>query len=133
MSGFLLDTNVLSEFSRRGDPDPGVKTWLTSAKPETLYVSVLTLAEMRRGIELSPVGKRREELEHWLDADLIASFLEANILPVTKASVKRWKEDIEEAGEGRRPRINANGHEWEESLVPSPWSPVAERLKAKDE
>ena len=54
MTGFLVDTNVLSEFARRGEPDPRVKGWLTAAAPGSLYVSVLTLAEIRRGIELLP-------------------------------------------------------------------------------
>lgn len=85
MSGFLVDTNVLSEFSRRGLPDPRVKGWLTSLPPESLFVSVLTLAEIRRGIESLPAGRRREQLELWLDHDLIPSFLGSNILPVTKA------------------------------------------------
>jgi predicted nucleic acid-binding protein len=42
MSGFLLDTNVLSEFNRRGDPDRRVKLWLEGADTDSLYVSVLT-------------------------------------------------------------------------------------------
>jgi toxin FitB len=63
VSGFLVDTNVLSEFSRRGEPNPKVKTWLKSATPGSLYVSILTLAELRRGIELLPPSKRRAQLE----------------------------------------------------------------------
>ena len=89
-SGFLLDTNVLSEFSRRGEPDPQVRKWLSSAVPESLYVSILMLAEIRRGIELLPVSKRREQLESWLETELVASFRDANILPVTKAIAERW-------------------------------------------
>jgi toxin FitB len=73
VSGFLLDTNVLSEFSRRGEPNLKVKTWLETASPGSLYVSVLTLAELRRGIELLPQSKRRDELEQWLEDDLLQS------------------------------------------------------------
>ena len=58
MNGFLVDTNVLSEFSRRGEPDQRVTNWLKAAKPGSLYVSILTLAEIRRGIELLPPSKR---------------------------------------------------------------------------
>ena len=90
MSGFLVGTNVLSEFSKKGDPDPRVKSWLKSASPDSLYVSVLTLAEIRRGIELLPESKRRQQLQLWLETDLIASFLESNILPVTKTIGDRW-------------------------------------------
>ena len=90
MRGFLLDTNVLSEFSRRGAPDQRVKSWLETAVPGSLYVSVLTLAEIRRGIELLPASKRRDQLEQWLENDLLASFDDANVLPVTKAIGDRW-------------------------------------------
>jgi toxin FitB len=62
VNGFLVDTNVLSEFARQGAPDQRVKGWLTAATPGSLYVGVLTLAEIRRGIELLPPGKRRAQL-----------------------------------------------------------------------
>ena len=42
MSGFLLDTNVISEFNRRGQPNPLVKQWLEAADTDSLYTSVLT-------------------------------------------------------------------------------------------
>jgi predicted nucleic acid-binding protein len=90
VSGFLLDTNVLSEFSRRGDPDPGVEAWLGPIAPDLRYVSVMTIAEIRRGIHLLPAGRRRDQLELWLEADLMASFLGSNILPVTNAIADRW-------------------------------------------
>lgn len=47
MKGYLLDTNVLSEFNRSVDPDPRVVQWLESADAASLYVSVLTLGEIR--------------------------------------------------------------------------------------
>jgi toxin FitB len=90
MKGFLVDTNVLSEFSRRGAPDPQVKKWLMAATPASLYVSVLTLAEIRRGIELLTASKRRNQLEQWLETELLESLDPANILPVTKAIGERW-------------------------------------------
>lgn len=80
MSGFLVDTNVLSEFSRRGEPDQRVKSWLKADAPGSLYVSVVTLAELRRGIELLPPSKRRDQLEQWLENELLESFDDANIL-----------------------------------------------------
>jgi toxin FitB len=90
VSGFLVDTNVLSEFSRRGEPDQRVKSWLKAAAPGSLYVSVLTLAELRRGIELLPPSKRRDQLEQWLENELLESLDDANILPVTRAVGDRW-------------------------------------------
>jgi predicted nucleic acid-binding protein len=88
--GFLVDTNVLSEFSRRGEPDQRVKGWLKAAAPGSLYVSVLTLAEIRRGIELLHQSRRREQLERWLEKELLDSFEPGNMLPVTKAIGYRW-------------------------------------------
>jgi predicted nucleic acid-binding protein len=58
MSGFLLDTNVLSEFNRRGEPDRHVKEWLEAADPDSLYISALTVGEIRFGVELLPPSKQ---------------------------------------------------------------------------
>ena len=88
MTGFLLDTNVLSEFARVGKPDQHVDGWLRTTAEASLFASVLTFAEIRRGIELLPVGKRRTQLEQWQD-DLVASF-EMRLFPVTKAIADRW-------------------------------------------
>jgi predicted nucleic acid-binding protein len=88
VTGFLLDTNVLSEFSRTGAPDRQVDKWLDSAPEESLFASVLTFAEILRGIELLPAGKRRTQLKEWLE-DLQTSFA-TRLLPVTKAVADRW-------------------------------------------
>ena len=88
MTGFLLDTNVLSEFARAQAADQHVDRWLKVTPEETLFASVLTFAEIRRGIELLPVGKRRTQLEEWQD-DLQISFA-ARLLPVTKSIGDRW-------------------------------------------
>jgi predicted nucleic acid-binding protein len=86
---FLLDTNILSEFNRRGDPNPQVKQWLEAAEPTSLYVSVLTLAEIRFGVELLPTSKRRTQLEEWLDGELFTWF-ENRILPIGSRIADRW-------------------------------------------
>jgi predicted nucleic acid-binding protein len=88
VTGFLLDTNVLSEFARTREPDQHVDRWLKATPEETLFASGLTFAEIRRGIELLPVGKRRTHLEQWQE-DLVASF-EIRVFPVTKAIADRW-------------------------------------------
>ncbi len=89
MSGFLLDTNVLSEFNRRGDPNPLVRRWLEAADTGSLYASVLTLAEIRFGAELLPPSKRRTQLEEWLDRDLPVWF-DGRVLPVDRSIADRW-------------------------------------------
>jgi predicted nucleic acid-binding protein len=88
VTSFLLDTNVLSEFARTREPDRQVDRWLKTTAEEALFASVLTFAEIRRGIELLPPGKRRTQLEQWQE-DLVASF-ENRLLPVTKAIADRW-------------------------------------------
>ena len=88
MPAFLLDTNVLSEFARPQPADRRVDSWLKALPDEVLFASVLTLAEIRRGIELLPTGRRRTQLEEWLD-DVDRSFSE-RLLPVTKAIGGRW-------------------------------------------
>ncbi|HEV2687127.1 MAG TPA: type II toxin-antitoxin system VapC family toxin [Bryobacteraceae bacterium] len=89
MTGFLLDTNVLSEFKRRGDPDPHVSAWLTATDPDLLWASVLSFGEIRKGIQRLAPGKRRTELEHWLVHDL-EQWFEERLLPITKSTAERW-------------------------------------------
>ncbi len=89
MSGFLLDTNVLSEFNRRGAPNPKVKQWLEAAETSSLYASVLTFAEIRFGVELLPQGKRRAKLEQWIDRELPAWF-DNRVLSVDRPVADRW-------------------------------------------
>jgi predicted nucleic acid-binding protein len=62
---------------------------LKAVAPGSLYASVLTLAEIRRGIELLPISKRRTQLEEWLENELLESF-GTNLLPVTRAIGDRW-------------------------------------------
>jgi len=87
MAGVLLDTNVLSEFAR-SQPSVQVQRWFASTPNDSLFVSVLTLAELRRGIELMVVGKRRAELNVWL-GELELTFGD-RVLPITKAVGYRW-------------------------------------------
>lgn len=87
MAGFLLDTNVLSEFKRRGDPNPNVVA--QSHRSRSPLGQCLSFGEIRKGIERLPPGKRRSELERWLDHDLDQWF-EQRLLPVTRAISERW-------------------------------------------
>lgn len=64
MSGHLLDTNCVSEVVRI-QPEPRVIAWMDAADERTLYLSVFTLGEIRKGIISLPPGKRRTELEQW--------------------------------------------------------------------
>ena len=88
MSGFLLDTNIISELVKR-KPEPKVTTWIDATDENLLYLSVLTLGEIRKGIALLPDASRRVVLEAWLDSDLILRF-DGRILPIDRAVADRW-------------------------------------------
>lgn len=88
MSGFLLDTNVISELVK-SDPDRGVTQWIEATDESLLYLSVLTLGEIRKGIASLPEAKRRIALEAWLDRDLLLRF-SGRILPINQAVADRW-------------------------------------------
>ena len=88
MSGFLLDTNVLSEFAKPR-PDPKVFSWLNSVRNDLLYVSVLTFAEIRSGILNLQSGGKRTRLESWLDGELAFRF-GSRLLPVDGLVADRW-------------------------------------------
>ncbi len=88
MSGFLLDTNCISEVVSI-KPDPRVLAWLDASDERTLYLSALTLGEIRKGIASLAEGKRRSQLEVWLEIDLRNRF-EGRILPVDDAVAERW-------------------------------------------
>ena len=69
----LLDTNVISEPQRR-EPHVGVLEWIDAQALETLYLSVITVAELRAGIALIPAGKRRDSLHETLEKRLLPMF-----------------------------------------------------------
>ncbi len=88
MSGFLLDSNCISELIRI-KPEPRVLDWMRAADENLLYLSVLTLGEIRKGAAVLPQSKRRTHLESWLELDLQVRF-SGRILPVDKAVADRW-------------------------------------------
>lgn len=87
MTGFLLDTNVVSEMVKH-KPHPGVMRWMEDADEMLLHFSVLTLGEIRKGIASQADIARRASLESWL-ADLADRFSE-RILPLDLAVADRW-------------------------------------------
>lgn len=97
---YLVDTNVLSEL-RRKQPDPQVRAWFAERSAQSLYLSVLTLGEIRKGIaalESSPVdATRRQALSDWLEVDLPTFFL-GRVLAVDAAVADRWGQLQAQAG-----------------------------------
>ena len=77
---YLLDTNVISEPTKKR-PNEVVLAWLAEADEESLFLSVVTITELRYGIQRLAEGKRRKNLEDWLGRDLSPRFGE-RILPI---------------------------------------------------
>ena len=88
MSGYLLDTNIPSEFSR-DRPEPRVVQWLKTQPATTLFLSAVTIGEIRKGLVVLPRGRRRTELETWFHTDLLGWFRD-RILPVTQPIADHW-------------------------------------------
>lgn len=93
---YLIDTNVLSEL-RRKQPDAHVVDWFARRPPVTLYLSVLTLGEIRKGIESVHDMARRQVLTDWLETEL-PLFFTGRILNVDAAVADHWGRLVAAAG-----------------------------------
>ncbi|WP_298324966.1 type II toxin-antitoxin system VapC family toxin [Asticcacaulis sp.] len=99
MTGWLLDTNILSEL-RRPRPEPKVTAFVAAQPLESLYVSTVTFAEIRFGIERLDDAARRSELNDWLNHRIRPLFAQRE-LPVSEEVMLRWRLLVEE---GRKQR-----------------------------
>jgi predicted nucleic acid-binding protein len=85
---YLLDTCVISEFTRR-TPDQNVVHWVDSIQEERLFLSVISIGEIQHGIVRLPDSRRKTELLSWMNNDLVTRF-EQRILPVDLATMYLW-------------------------------------------
>lgn len=88
--GFLIDTNVVSELRKGDRADAGVRAWFDDHKADQLWLSVLVVGELRRGVELL---RRRDEhagarLSDWLDS--VTHDFDDRIIPITIEVAERW-------------------------------------------
>jgi predicted nucleic acid-binding protein len=88
MSGFLLDTNVISELVK-AHIEPRVAAWVEATDEDLLYLSVLTLGEIRKGVASLSRSSRRVAIENWLETNLRPRF-SGRILPIDEAISERW-------------------------------------------
>lgn len=88
MSGFLLDTNTISELVSV-KPNQRVLEWIEAADENLLYLSVMTLGEIRHGVAALLQSRKRTMLETWLEVDLQSRFA-GRVLPVDEAVADRW-------------------------------------------
>jgi toxin FitB len=98
---FLLDTNVLSEWTKPR-PNPGVVAWLAEVDEDRVYISVITIAELRHGIERMAAGSRRKRLDEWLQDELPLRF-EDRVLPVNGAVADAWGKLVAQSETAGRP------------------------------
>lgn len=84
---YLLDTCVISELTKP-EPYPALCEWIATIRPSSLFLSVITIGEIRKGIVKLSVSKKKEFLTLWLDT-LIADY-DDRILPVNLAISERW-------------------------------------------
>jgi predicted nucleic acid-binding protein len=85
---YLLDTNVLCE-ATRPHPDAHVVAWLSARPSLTLYVSLVSIAEIRKGILLLPEGRKRTKLGSWLESELLPAFA-GRVISLGEAEMNEW-------------------------------------------
>jgi predicted nucleic acid-binding protein len=98
---FLLDTNVVSEWTKPR-PDSGVVAWLAEVDEDRVFISVITLAELRYGIERMHAGSGRDRLDIWVSKQLPARF-EARVLAVDPETADTWGRVMARGQAGGRP------------------------------
>ena len=88
--GYLVDTNVISELAKTS-PQPVVRQWAQEADPDSLFISVITVGELRRGIVLHPDPVRRARLDKW-KREVLTNWFADRILDITGDIAERWGE-----------------------------------------
>lgn len=104
----LLDTNVISE-AWKPVPDPRVVAWIDAQAIDTLYLSAVTVAELRFGIAAMPVGKRRETLDRRLEQEVLHLF-ESRVLPFDLDASRAFAQVMVAAKEAGRAVGTADGY-----------------------
>jgi len=98
---FLLDTNAVSEWVKPR-PNPGLIAWMEAADEDRIFISVVSLAELRYGVERMAAGRRRSRLEQWLRDELPLRF-ESRILPVDTEVAEAWGKIVSRSEAAGRP------------------------------
>jgi predicted nucleic acid-binding protein len=89
---YLLDTNAVSEWVNPR-PNPGLIGWMESADEDRVFLSVISLAELRYGVDRMAGGARRSRLEQWLHDELPLRF-EGRILSVDDTVAEAWGKTV---------------------------------------
>ena len=98
---FLLDTNVVSEWVKPR-PEPRVVRWLADVDEDRVFISVVSVGELRHGIARLPAGRRRERLDEWLRDELPQRF-EGRVLPIDVTIANAWGTIVAQRERAGRP------------------------------
>jgi predicted nucleic acid-binding protein len=104
MSRHLLDTNIISNATKPA-PSTALTAWLAAQADEDLFISSLTIAEIRRGILEKPAGKKRRELERWFSGpEGPPALFAGRVLPFDEKAALVWARLMAEGAAKGRPR-----------------------------
>jgi toxin FitB len=104
VSRYLLDTNIISNATKPA-PSEALIAWMSGQADEDLFISCLTVAEIRRGILEKPAGKKRRELEHWFSGPEGPQLLfSGRVLPFDEKAALVWARLMAEGTARGRPR-----------------------------
>lgn len=104
MTRYLLDTNIISNVTRP-TPSPLLLAWMAKQADESLFISALTVAEIRRGVLEKPAGRKRRELEAWFaGAEGPQALFAGRVLPFDESSALVWARLMAEGTATGRPR-----------------------------
>jgi hypothetical protein len=98
---FLLDTNAVSEWVKPR-PNSGLIGWMESTDEDRVFISVISLAELRYGVERLAAGSRRRRLEEWLGQELPLRF-EGRSLPIDSRVAEVWGRTVSRSAAAGRP------------------------------
>jgi len=88
VNGYLVDTNIPSELTR-AKPNPRVEAFLRNAAQSSVFLSVITIGEICKGIDSLPAGAKRSLLQNWLDME-VRSWFTGRILPISEDIAEQW-------------------------------------------
>ncbi len=106
MMRYLLDTNVVSEWSK-AFPDERVMVWLARQTPEHVAVSVMTIAETVYGIEIRPAGRKRDVIRQWYEEGLLG-LVRDRIIPLDYRIIQHWSRHVAESERIGRTQAHAD-------------------------
>lgn len=85
---YILDTNVISELVA-AHPKPNMAGWIAGLDPQLAFLSVITIGELKKGIEKLADSSRKAALDRWLNADLLVRF-QNQLLPIDVDTMRAW-------------------------------------------